>query len=324
MNPKTLAKIYHPVRALSLGELPSSVDKLGDDKSSQCSVTCAYLVNLVGMCRNVTVLWCKNFVNLSLHITVDIPGDENTHIYKIEIKPWQFWSKKGLKSFEVEGKRVDVFWDLRAAKFPTNSPEPSGDYYVALVYAEEVMLLLGDLKKKAYKKTKSRPSLVDAILVYKKEHVFAKKSFTTRGKFDQMKKEHEIVVENSFAGPRDPEMWISVDGIVLVHITNLQWKFRGNQTILINKMPVQVYWDVHDWMFGTPGAGHGLFIFKPGAPDLTRYEKEKDGTSGGESTDSGSTSTAMTTNTTTDEGSRFIQGQSYSEFSLFLYAWKIE
>ncbi|PIA58343.1 hypothetical protein AQUCO_00500340v1, partial [Aquilegia coerulea] len=257
------------------------------NKSAQCTVTCVYHAKLVGMCRNVTAVWCKNLINHSLTITVDCPGNENHYTCKIDFKPWHFWTKKGFKPFDVEGKRVDIFWDLRSAKF-SGSPEPYMDYYVAMVFDEEVVVLLGDYKKKAYKRTKSRPSLIDAVLVYKKENVFGKKCFSTRAKFDQRKKDHDIVVENSLLGPREPEMWISIDGIVLIHITNLQWKFRGNETVLVNKMPIQVYWDVHDWLFSTP-SGHGLFIFKPGAPESLEDKyaaKEK--------------------------------------FSLFLYAWKIE
>ncbi|KAL5711779.1 hypothetical protein ACHQM5_014021 [Ranunculus cassubicifolius] len=324
---------HHPLRAQSLVE--SSSDKSGadDPKAPQCTVTCTYHAKLVGMFRTVTVVWCKNIINHSLTITVDSPGNENQYTCKIDFKPWHFWTKKGFKPFDVEGKRVDIFWDLRSAKF-SGSPEPYMDYYIAMVFDEEVVMLLGDYKKKAYKRTKSRPSLVDALLVHKKENVFAKKCFSTRVKFDNRKKDHDIVVENSLLGPRDPEMWISIDGIVLIHITNLQWKFRGNETVLVNKMPIQVYWDVHDWLFGTPGSGHGVFIFKPGYPENRQESVSKDGSSrgdsGGVSGESDSTTNATTTTTTNttftvDENQPLIQATtSNPDFTLFLYAWKME
>ncbi|KAK3031881.1 hypothetical protein RJ639_035651 [Escallonia herrerae] len=211
-------------------------------------------------------------MNHSLTISVDSIDSDFHHTCKIDIKPWHFWAKKGYKTFEVDGTHVEAYWDLRSAKF-SGSPEPCTDFYVALVCDEEVVLLLGDYKKKAYKRTKSRPALVDAVLFYKKEHVFGKKCFTTRAKFDHRKKEHDIVVESSTSGPRDPEMWISIDGIVLIHIRNLQWKFRGNQTVVVDKQPVQVFWDVHAWLFCSPGSSHGLFIFKPGVQE-TDSDKE--------------------------------------------------
>ncbi|KAL9817235.1 hypothetical protein AtNW77_Chr4g0286561 [Arabidopsis thaliana] len=93
-------------------------------------------------------------------------------------------------------------------------------------------------------------------------------------------------------------MWISVDGIVLVQVRNLQWKFRGNQTVLVDKEPVQVFWDVYDWLFSTPGTGHGLFIFKP---------------------ESGESETSNETKNCSASSS-----SSSSEFCLFLYAWKLE
>ncbi|XP_010435360.1 PREDICTED: uncharacterized protein LOC104719196 isoform X1 [Camelina sativa] len=285
---------------MSLRSESSKAEKLTEDpvtyKTAQSSVTCIYQAHMVGFWRNVRVLWSKNLMNHSLTVMVtSVQGDMN-YCCKVDLKPWHFWNKKGYKSFEVEGNQVDVYWDFRSAKF-NGGPEPSSDFYVALVSEEEVVLLLGDHKKKAFKRTKSRPALVDAALFYKKENVFGKKSFSTRAKFNDRKKEHEIVVESS-TGEKDPEMWISVDGIILVQVRNLQWKFRGNQTVLVDKEPVQVFWDVYDWFFSTPGTGHGLFIFKP-------ENGESDASDGGTKDSSSSSSSS-------------------SEFCLFLYAWKLE
>ncbi|XP_023916943.2 uncharacterized protein LOC112029573 [Quercus suber] len=282
--------------------------------SAQSTVTCMYQANIAGYWRNVSFIWCKNLMNHSFTVKVDsIDGDFN-YTCKIELKPWHFWSKKGYKSFEVDGNPVEVYWDLRSAKF-AGGPEPCTDFYIALVSDEEVVLLLGDYRKKAYKRTKSRPALVDAVLVYKKENVFAKRCFSTRAKFNE-RKDHDIVVESSTTGPRDPEMWISIDGIVLVHVKNLQWKFRGNQTVLINKFPVQVFWDVHDWLFSSPGMGHGLFIFKPGATLDSENESREGSSQGGGDVDSDCSSGYYSTwsNLTATA----------SEFCLFLHAWKIE
>jgi hypothetical protein len=279
-------------------------------KVAQSTVTCFYQTNVAGFWRNVTILWCKNLMNHSLHITVDSVGGESQFSCKIDVKPWNFWSRKGYKTFEVEGNQVEVYWDLRCPKF-TGSPEPTSDYYVALVSDEEVVLLLGDYKKKAYKRTKSRPALVDARLLVKKENVFAKKSFTTKAKFDEMRKENEIVIDSlTGSNTNDPEMWISIDGIVLLHVKNLQWKFRGNQTVMVDKQPVQVFWDVHDWLFSGSGAGPGLFIFKPG-PVEAESEKEGGAVEGSES-DDGSVAYSSSLNSAT------------FEFCLVLYAYKIE
>ncbi|XVF81398.1 hypothetical protein PTKIN_Ptkin15bG0152000 [Pterospermum kingtungense] len=281
-----------------------------NNKNAQTTVTLVYQTNIVGYWRNVMIVWCKNVMNYSLNIMVNGTEGDFHYSCKIELKPWHFWSRKGYKSFDVEGNQVDVYWDLRSAKF-TGGAEPVADYYVALVADEEVVLLLGDYRKKAYKRTKSRPALVEPLLYYKKENVFAKKSFATRAKFDERRKEHEILVESSTTGLKDPEMWISMDGVVLVHVRNLQWKFRGNQTVLVDRQPVQVMWDVYDWLFSSPGTGHGLFIFKPIAGEADS-DIEGSGHGGDSDTSTGSRYYSTKSPTTT------------SEFTLFLYAWKIE
>ncbi|KAL0328590.1 UNVERIFIED_CONTAM: Kinesin-like protein KIN-14F [Sesamum calycinum] len=112
---------------------------------------------------NITVTWAKTIIGHSLYITVENPQDDNYYTCKIDLKTWQFWGKKGLKTFRVAEKRIDVFWDLRSAKF-SDSPEPDSDYYVAMVSREELVLLLGDQQKEALRRTKSRLPSEDACL----------------------------------------------------------------------------------------------------------------------------------------------------------------
>ncbi|CAL9199882.1 unnamed protein product, partial [Musa hybrid cultivar] len=164
----------------------------------------------------------------------------------------------------IGGETVEVFWDLHSAKF-CNEPEPQSDYYVAVVSEGEVVLLLGDLRKEAYRRTSSRPSLIEAVLVARKEHVFGKKRFATRSRFHDKGSRHEISVECSNGGGggnMDLDMEIKIDGNVVIHVKHLQWKFRGNDSISIDKRRVEVYWDVHGWLFAS-GLRHALFIFKP-------------------------------------------------------------
>jgi hypothetical protein len=128
-------------------------------------------------------------------------------------KPWPFWGKKGGKALDLAGGvRVDVFWDLRSAKFAasSSSPEPAAGFYVALACNREVVLLLGDGnkrarsrpslegdgKKDAYKRTRSRPSLEDAVLVCRRETVLGCRTFGARARLDARRsKEHEIGVD---------------------------------------------------------------------------------------------------------------------------------
>ncbi|CAI0440611.1 unnamed protein product [Linum tenue] len=316
-----------PLRAFSVGAQASlSTEKVTDDSSNnnnktpQSTVTCVYQTHVAGYWRNVTITWGKNLMNsISLNLIINSLEGETSYSFKLDLKPWHFWSKRGSKGFELEGSNIEIHWDLRSAKFIGTCPEPAGDYYVAVVCDEEIVLLLGNYKNKVYKRTKAKPTLVEAVLVSKKENVFAKKSFATRAKFDEKKQqEHDIIIESSTSGLKDPEMWISIDGLVMVHVKNLQWKFRGNQVVTVNKQPVQIFWDVHDWLFNGEGGGgsnsagsQGLFTFKPGAPDL----EEDDGGDSPHGNSDVSDGTYFSTKSN--------NGAS-SDFCLLLFAWKIE
>jgi len=290
--------------SISQGEDPHT-----STKTAQCTVTCMYQAHIGGHWRTVTALWTKNMMNHSLNICVDSIKPNHRQNCKIDLKPWQFWGKKSYKTFEVDGLQIDVYWDLRSAKF-SGSPEPCSDFYVALICDEELVLLIGDMTKKVYKRTKSQPCLADTLLFFKKEHVFGKKSFTTRAKLDKRREDYEIVVESSIFGVKEPEMSISIDGIVLIHVKNLQWKFRGNETVLVNKQPIEVLWDVHAWLFLNPGSSHGSFIFKPDQP------KDKKNTSQDEIKENGNSSVS-------NDQSTYISSET-SQCCFFLYAWKFE
>ncbi|OMO83791.1 hypothetical protein CCACVL1_11177 [Corchorus capsularis] len=178
------------------------------DDVAQCSVASIYHTKIAGLSRKVTATWCKTLVNHSFIISVENPCDDQSHFScKIDLKAWQFWGRKGLKSLEVDSKRVDIYWDFRLAKF-SGSPEPCSDYYVAMVSDEEVVLVLGDMKTDALKRTKKAPSLVDPTLMCKKEHVCGKKLFCCKARLEEGKQEHDIMIEISLSGPDDPEMWV--------------------------------------------------------------------------------------------------------------------
>ncbi|KAI6675422.1 hypothetical protein NL676_003328 [Syzygium grande] len=307
----------------------SSGEKLSDDqaavtRSGQSVFMSVYRTKIADQCRLITITWCKNLMLHGLSVSVEGPEGENQYTCKVELKPWYFWRKQGSKHFTVEGKVVDIFWDLKAAKF-NGETEPNSEYYVAVVCDEEVVLLVGDLKKDAYRKTGCRPALIDPILVSKKEHIFGKKKFSTRAKFYEKDGCHEISIEcknRNFSGGSisngsspngiEPEMEIRIDGQLAIHVKHLQWKFRGNESVYVNKLRVEVYWDVHDWLF-SPGLRHALFIFKPILSSLSVS-----------STSSPYASTPLSSQTESSGSVDGISASGSTEFCLFLYAWKVE
>lgn len=295
----------------------SSGEKVSDDsgtvtRSGQNVFVSVYRTKLAEQCRLITVTWCKNLLLHGLSISVEGPEGESQYTCKIiELKPWYFWRKQGSKRFAVDGAAVDVFWDLRVARF-NGETEPTSDYYVAVVCGGEVVLLLGNLRKEAFRKTGCRPSLIDPILISRKEHVFGKRKFITRLKFHDKGGLHEISIEcknrgGGGGGGVEPEMEIRIDGHLVIHVKHLQWKFRGNESIHLNKARIEVYWDVHDWLFN-PGLRHALFIFKP---TLVSASPSSFSTP----------SSPLSSHSGSTEG---LTASGSPDFCLFLYAWKVE
>uniref|UniRef100_A0A6N2N3A1 DUF868 domain-containing protein n=1 Tax=Salix viminalis TaxID=40686 RepID=A0A6N2N3A1_SALVM len=250
-------------------------------RSGQTVFMSVYRTKLAGLCRLIIITWCKNLLVNGLSISVQATNGSENH-------------------------------QCKAAKF-NGETEPQSDFYVAIVCEEEVVLLVGDLKKDAYRKTGCRPALIEPILVSRKEHVFGKKRFTTRVRFIEKGKFHGISIEfinggssgGDIIGCRsDSQLEIKVDGKLAILVKHLQWKFRGNESIHVNKTTrVDVYWDVHDWLFGS-GPRQGLFIFRlvSASPSLLLTQEEENYGSGLENDNSGGS----------------------SSFSLFLHAWKEE
>lgn len=295
-------------------------------RSGQSIFMSVYQTKLAGQCRLITITWCKNLMLHGLSVSVQATDGDEHYQCKVELKPWYFWRKQGSKQFIVDGRKVDVVWDLKAAKFD-GKVEPKSDYYVAIVCEEEVVLLLGDLKKDAFRKTGCRPSLIEPILVSRREHVFGKTRFSTGVKFQERGPLHDISIQyssgiinnNNNSDGFDPELEIKLDGKLVIHVKHLQWKFRGNESIQVRKTRVEVYWNVHDWLFGS-GPRHGLFIFKPVSLSSSSSTSAP--------LSPPSSSLSMPTPFSIQEvncaaGEDENSGGS-SRFCLFLYAWKVE
>ncbi|KAG0503368.1 hypothetical protein HPP92_003440 [Vanilla planifolia] len=240
-----------------------SADKTADEVSTAgavnskvagpCSVTSIYKTKIGGAARGVTVVWTKTLINHSLAVSVDGAASH------LPDRPQAvaFLGQEGFKSLDVDGHRLTSSGTSdRRNSLAAEVPEPTE----GCVQAHS-----------------SRPSLDDAM-VSKRDNVFGKRCFSTRARFDGGKKEHDILVENSISGGcgTDPEMWIRIDGVVVVHVSNLKWKFRGNETVLLERSPVQVFWDVHDWLFQAPAQGTPLFVFAGAPTPLTEVERERE------------------------------------------------
>ncbi|CBI34200.3 unnamed protein product, partial [Vitis vinifera] len=179
---------------------------------------------------------------------------------KVDIKPWLFSKRKGSKSLEANSSKIDIYWDFSSAKFGSG-PEPLEGFYVGVVFDRQMVLLLGDLRKEAFKKTNATPVPSNAVFIAKRENIFGKKVFRTKAQFCDNGQIHDLMIECDTIGVTDPYLVIRVDSKIVMQVKQLRWKFRGNHTIAVDGLAVEVFWDVHNWLFSTT-LGNAVFLFK--------------------------------------------------------------
>ncbi|KAH7571932.1 hypothetical protein JRO89_XS04G0168700 [Xanthoceras sorbifolium] len=241
-------------------------------------------------------------------LSIGIDDAANHCLCKVDIKPWLFSKRKGSKSLEAYSCKIDIYWDLSSAKFGSG-PEPLEGFYVGVVVDKQMVLLLGDMRKEAFKKTNATPVASTAVFVAKREHIFGKKVFNTKAQFCDNGQIHNLLIECDTNGVSDPYLIIRVDGKTVMQVKRLRWKFRGNHNILVDGNAVEVFWDVHNWLFGT-SLGNAVFMFK------TCLSAEKLWASG---------PLSEPNTLPLSFSQRFLDSKSQSlGFSLILYAWKNE
>ncbi|KAG0489114.1 hypothetical protein HPP92_007770 [Vanilla planifolia] len=259
-------------------------------KTSQNLVNCLYSAELSGRSCVISITWSRNMMGQGLNIGVD--DSKNKSLCRVDIKPWLFSKRRGSKTTDAGNSKVDVFWDLTNAKFGSG-PEPLEGFFVAVLFDLQIVLLLGDLVKEAHRRTNATPPASNALLLAKREHIFGKKVYSTKAQLRDRGRVHEIMIQSETAGSSDPCLEIRIDKKRVMQVKHLLWKFRGNQTILVDGLPVEVFWDVHNWLFDA-STGNAVFMFQ---------------------------SSASTEKTMPSQGLRESELRPVG-FSLILYAWK--
>ncbi|KAL3573644.1 hypothetical protein D5086_024257 [Populus alba] len=183
-------------------------------KNAQNLVTCVYQCRIRGRSCLITITWSKNLMGQGLSVGID---DSANHCL----------SKFG------------------------SGPEPSEGFYVAVVVDRQMALFLGDMRKEAFKKTGATPIPSNSVFVAKREHVFGKKAFRTKAQFCDNGQIHDLVIECDTIGVSDPCLLLRVDCKTVMQVKQLRWKFRGNHTILVDGLAIELFWDVHNWLFET-------------------------------------------------------------------------
>ncbi|CAN0916654.1 hypothetical protein LINGRAHAP2_LOCUS29826 [Linum grandiflorum] len=178
-------------------------------------------------------------------------SSSSSSAFKLNTASGLFRKKKGTKSVD---DRVEIHWDLSAAKYDSGRPEPVSEFYLVALVDSEVALVLGDDEKKFA--AVAAGTAATASLVSRQEHCSGSTVYSTRARFCESGSQHDILIKCSAAaaGGRHPVLSVSIDKKVVIRVKRLQWNFRGNQTIFVDGLLVDLMWDVHDWFFNPAAA----------------------------------------------------------------------
>nr|XP_010312141.3 uncharacterized protein LOC104644367 [Solanum lycopersicum] len=245
-------------------------------------VTCIYQAQICGSPVYLTLTWSKNLFSHSLlvHapdlISITIPLHQSSFAI--------FKARPGSKSVHPvqlhDRKKMKVHWDFTLAKFNQNSAEPEGCFYIAITCNARLEFFLGDMLTELTGRARlvSGCCTGDLTLLSRREHVFGRRSYTTRARIMGVK--HEFVIE--CAGG---VLKVKVDGKTSLVVKRIGWKFRGNERILVGQVEVTFFWDVFNWVNKNcdnhkfrHGHEHGVFVFQVGDggvwPEMGGAEKK--------------------------------------------------
>ncbi|XP_060201277.1 uncharacterized protein LOC132629886 [Lycium barbarum] len=228
--------------------------------SVQNLVTCIYKVKISTEKQFlIKITWCSLLQQGLFSISI---SDKFTKNYKQILTTDK---SKGSKITESLNSRFKIFWDLSSATYEVG-PEPVNGFFVKVLVNSEVGLILGDMEHD----TEQRKSNLDDkksrfVLVSRSEHFSGSSVYSTKAKFCDAGKYHDIVIkcsteEKGFKNS-SAVLFVSIDRKCVIEVKRLKWNFRGNQTIFLDALVVDMMWDVHDWLFN-PKNGCAIFMFR--------------------------------------------------------------
>ncbi|XP_027347855.1 uncharacterized protein LOC113859244 [Abrus precatorius] len=230
--------------------------------STQNSISSVYKILLSTLKHFlITVTWCKSHSNQGLSISF---GDEDPSPFRLNTNSRFFRKKKGSKLIESSHElKIEVMWDLSNAKYDAG-PEPVEGFYVVILVDSEIGLVLGDMAEEAVaKRFKTSTPMAKVSLVSRREHCSGNTLYNTKAQFCDTGTWHDVMIRCSVEneGLKYPVLSVCIDKKTVIRVKRLQWNFRGNQTIFVDGLLVDLLWDVHDWFFN-PASGYAVFMFR--------------------------------------------------------------
>ncbi|XP_041995561.1 uncharacterized protein LOC121745643 [Salvia splendens] len=215
----------------------------------------------------MTLTWSRTASSHALTISFD---DDPSSTFQITTNSRLFRKSKGSKSVHLRSSKIDLLWDLSTARYHPG-PEPLDGFYLAVVVDSALGLLLGD--KASPRQFGTSANLFNKnkfSLVSRQEHFSGSAVYSTKARFSEGGGAHDIWIRcgggggaESEGGKQNPSVWVCVDKKTVMKVRKVQWNFRGNQTIFVEGMLVDLLWDVHDWFYNdNPDSGCAVFMFK--------------------------------------------------------------
>ncbi|ERN20380.1 uncharacterized protein LOC18448785 [Amborella trichopoda] len=236
---------------------------------SQNFVTCLYQADLGGLPTFITLTWSKcllsHTLSLSLSSSLSSPSTTSTTINLSPSPSSPLLSlfcpaprhSKSLPCPHHPNNHppLSLFFDFSKAHF-SQSPEPTSNFFLTILSpkSKTPALFFGDLHDEARNRTHNA-CLLHPKLLSRREHVFGTTDYKTQARLGSLGHSHEIAIE---CGKK--EMVVRVDGVAVVRVERLEWKFRGNERVRVGGFGVEIFWDVYNWVFG--GGGNGVFVFR--------------------------------------------------------------
>ncbi|WCJ41722.1 hypothetical protein M5689_022572 [Euphorbia peplus] len=234
--------------------------------STQNAVSSLYKIILCNQKHlTISVTWSKNHTSQSQGLTISF----GTSTFKLNTNTRFFRKMKGNKVIESEHFKFEVFWDLSNAKYDSG-PVPVEGFYVVIMVGSEVGLVLGEEDQENVLKGLKSSSFSGAkrartCLVSRQEHCSGNTLYATKAQFCDEGIQHDVLIKCSGEneGLKYPVLSVCIDKKMVIRVKRLQWNFRGNQTIFVDGLLVDLMWDVHNWFYGhNSGSGSAVFMFR--------------------------------------------------------------
>ncbi|KAL7084859.1 hypothetical protein ACP275_14G247900 [Erythranthe tilingii] len=234
------------------------------------SVTCYYkpVLSTQKQIPMITITWAKNTAS-SQSLTINF-GEEIT-TFKLNTNPRLFKKLKGTKSIQLYSPRatkIEISWDLSSARYQTG-PEPVSGYYILVTIDSEPGLILGDLTRR---QPISKPGTKFSLVSRREQFSGGTAHYTTKTRFGDSGRAHDVSIRCS--GEEEKEggvvkknvgnwvLCVCIDKKMVVNVKRLKWNFRGNQTIFLDGLLLDLMWDLHAWFSRNGNGNAGVFMFR--------------------------------------------------------------